>query len=76
MSASFCEIHPRLRRDLIVHDEYQINHEVLFIKKYIYTGCPNKKETGTNMPIILKLDKHFNIIGHYLLDFQRYQEIH
>ena len=34
----------------------------------IYTGCLNKKETGTNMPVSLKLDKHLNILGHYLLE--------
>ncbi len=33
-----------------------------------YTGCPNKKETGTNMPISLKLDRHLNNFGYYLLD--------
>ncbi len=31
-----------------------------------YTVCLNKKETGTNMPIPLKLDKHLNNFGYYL----------
>ncbi len=26
------------------------------------TGCLNKKASGTNMPVSLKLDKHLNII--------------
>ncbi len=30
--------------------------------------CLNKKETGTNMPISLKLNKHLNNIGHCLLE--------
>ncbi len=34
----------------------------------VCTGCPNKKETGTNMPVSLKLDKHLNIFGHRLLE--------
>ena len=29
-----------------------------------YTGCPNKKETGTNMLISLKLDRHLNNFGY------------
>ena len=33
----------------------------------VYTGCPNKKETGTNMPISLKLDRHLKNFGYYLL---------
>ncbi len=33
-----------------------------------YTGCPNKKETGTNMSVSLKLDKHLNNFGHHLLE--------
>ena len=33
-----------------------------------YTGCPNKKETGTNMPVSLELDKHLNNFGYYLLE--------
>ncbi len=33
-----------------------------------YTGCRNKKETGTNMLVSLKLDKHLNIFVHYLLE--------
>ncbi len=32
-----------------------------------HTVCLNKKETGTNMPISLKLDKYFNNFGYYLL---------
>ena len=36
--------------------------------KNIYTGCPNKKETGKNMPVSLTLDMHLNIFGHYLLE--------
>ncbi len=31
------------------------------------TGCPNKKETGTNMPISLKCDRHLNNFGYYLV---------
>ena len=34
---------------------------------YYYTGCLNKKEIGTNMPISLKLDKHLNNLGYYML---------
>ena len=30
--------------------------------------CLNKKETGTNMPISLKLDNHLNNLGYYLLE--------
>ncbi len=33
-----------------------------------YTLCLNKKETGTNMAILLKLDKHLNNFGYYLLE--------
>ena len=33
-----------------------------------YTVCLNKKETRTNMPISLKLDKHLNNFGYYLLE--------
>ncbi len=33
-----------------------------------YTGCPNKKETETYMPVSLKRDKHVNIFGQYLLE--------
>ena len=32
-----------------------------------YTGRPNKKETGTIMPVSFKLHKHLNIFWHYLL---------
>ncbi len=39
-----------------------------FWNMHRYTGCPNKKETGTNMPVSLKLDKHLNIFVHYLLE--------
>ena len=35
---------------------------------FVYTGCPNKKETGTNMPISRKLDRHLNNFGYYLLE--------
>ena len=38
----------------------------------------SKKETGTNMDVFLKLDKHFNMFGYFLLkgySFQRYQEM-
>ena len=46
-----------------------------FVSKYVLfantslhynTGCLNKKETGTNMPVSLKLDKHLNNFGYYL----------
>ncbi len=33
-----------------------------------FTGCPNKKETGTNMPVSNKFDKHLNHFGYYLLE--------
>ncbi len=33
-----------------------------------YTGCLNKKESGTNMPVSLKLDKHLNNFAYYLLE--------
>ena len=33
----------------------------------IYTECLNKKETRRNMPVSLKLDKHLNHFGYYLL---------
>ncbi len=33
-----------------------------------YTGCLNKKETWTNEPISLKLDKHLSSFGYCLLD--------
>ncbi len=33
-----------------------------------YKVCPNKKESGTNMPVSLKLDKHLNIFAYYLLE--------
>ena len=32
-----------------------------------YTGCLNKNETGTNVPVSLKFDKHLNKFGYYLL---------
>ena len=34
----------------------------------LYTACLNKKETGTNMPISLKFDKHLNNFGYYRLE--------
>ncbi len=37
------------------------------IQAYLYTVYLNKKETWTNMPISLKLDKHLNNLGYYLL---------
>ena len=33
-----------------------------------HTGCLDKNETGTNIPISLKLDKHLNNIGYYLIE--------
>ncbi len=33
-----------------------------------YTVCLNKKETGTNRPISLKLDKHLKYFEYYLLE--------
>ncbi len=39
--------------------------------KWRYTGCLNKNETGTNMPISLKLDKHLNNFWYYLLQGYR-----
>ncbi len=35
------------------------------------TGCVNKKETRTTMPVSLKLDKHLNNFGYYLLEDYR-----
>ena len=37
---------------------------MIVFKYYSYTGCLNKKETGTNMPVSLKLDKHLNNFEH------------
>ncbi len=30
-----------------------------------YTECHNKKETETNLPVSIKLDKHLNNFGYY-----------
>ncbi len=38
----------------------------IFVK--VDVGCHNKKETGTNMPISVKPDKHLNNLGYYLLE--------
>ena len=38
------------------------------IKKNILCSVPYKKETGTSIHISLKLDKHFNNLGYYLLE--------
>ncbi len=43
--------------DFFTHATYAVN-----------TECPNKNETGTNMPISLKLDRHLNNFGYYLLE--------
>ena len=40
----------------------------LYLYTLSYTGYLNKKETGTNMPISPKLDKHLNNYGYYLLE--------
>ncbi len=46
------------------HDYGHLCH----LSHVLCTGCPNKKETRINMPITLELDKHLNILGHYLLE--------
>ncbi len=44
-------------------------HILVFIALLsLYTGCPNKKETGTNVPISRKLDKHLTDFWYYLLE--------
>ncbi len=46
-----------------------LRHSSCIIVDYYYsTGCHNKKETGINMPVSLKLDKLLNIFAHYLLE--------
>ena len=52
---------------------YKFGNAISFISENnyllcLYTGCPNKKESGTNMPVSLKLDKHLNSCGYYLLE--------
>ncbi len=49
----------------------ELYREPIYAKRadcHRHIGCPNKKETGTNMSISLKFDKHLNILGHYLLE--------
>ncbi len=40
----------------------------MFVTTYTIQGVLIKKETGTNMPISLKLDRHLNNFGWYLLE--------
>ena len=52
---------------LVNRTKWGSNKVMLTHTNFFYTVCLNKKETGTNIPVSLKLDKHLNNFGCYLL---------